>query len=271
MSELSIVLTTGGAAAVSPMVEALIRLPHGPPLIIVDNASGLPALGAVRSRRPDALVFSLNHDLGASAYALGAAAASTPLVAFCGDGSWWTADSLRMAASHFDAHSRLGLLTGRVLLWPQRVPDPASPTPRRSDGPGRPSFSAGACVVRRSAFLDAGGFQRRLPAGARERLLAFDMAAAGWSVAYSPDLVAHRSGPGDARASELEIDEPFIALLRRSRAAALRATCRLARAALRDREARKALRQALSGLPWLLRNRKPLPPHLEQALALLGY
>lgn len=272
MSSVTIVLSTAGAAdCLLLAVEVLAQLPQRPPIIVVDNASGSAALGEIRRRHPQLLIFALNRDLGASAYALGAAAASTPLVAFCGEDTWWTADSLWLAVRHFGAHSRLGLLTGRVLLWPEKIPDPAFPPPNRAEGPARPLFPAGACVVRRSAFLDAGGFQRRLPAGARERLLAFDMAAAGWSVAYTPDLVAHRARPGAAPPADARVDEPFIAWLRRSRGAALRATWRLARAALSDRHARRALGQALSGLPWLLRNRRPVPAHLEQALSLLGF
>ena len=75
--------------------------------------------------------------------------------------------------------------------------DPACATMARSplgrrDRPARCSgFVACAAVVRRSAFLAAGGFHPRYGIGGEEGRLAMALAAAGWQLRYVPDVVAH--------------------------------------------------------------------------------
>ncbi|HEV8219223.1 MAG TPA: glycosyltransferase family 2 protein, partial [Streptosporangiaceae bacterium] len=51
-------------------------------------------------------------------------------------------------------------------------------------------FLACACVVRKEAFLRAGGFSQLLFFIGEERLLSYDLAAAGWARRYLPDVVA---------------------------------------------------------------------------------
>ena len=58
-------------------------------------------------------------------------------------------------------------------------------------GPALGSFLAGASVLRRDAFLDAGGFHSRLWLGGEEELLAVDLATAGWELCYVEDLTVH--------------------------------------------------------------------------------
>ena len=52
-------------------------------------------------------------------------------------------------------------------------------------------FLAGASVVRRHAVLDVGGFEPRFFLGGEEQLLAIDLRAAGWCLAYVDDVVVH--------------------------------------------------------------------------------
>src|SRR5271165_5075939 len=61
------------------------------------------------------------------------------------------------------------------------------------DLPGYPllGFLAGASVIRRSAFLEVGGFESRFFIGGEEELLALDLATRGWSLRYVPELVVH--------------------------------------------------------------------------------
>ena len=63
-------------------------------------------------------------------------------------------------------------------------------------GPAVLGFLACAVVVRRDAFLAAGGFQPRLHVYGEEALLAMDLAAAGWLLSYAPELtVRHLPRP----------------------------------------------------------------------------
>ena len=68
-----------------------------------------------------------------------------------------------------------------------------SPLPRQPGMPGSSllGFLAGASVVRRDVFLEAGGFEPRFFIGGEEELLAADLAARGHWLCYVPELVVH--------------------------------------------------------------------------------
>src|SRR5204863_2196992 len=68
-----------------------------------------------------------------------------------------------------------------------------SPFPNELRIPGTEVFGflAGACVMRRTAFVQCGGYHRRLFIGGEEALLAIDFMAAGWRMAYVPDIVVY--------------------------------------------------------------------------------
>jgi hypothetical protein len=68
-----------------------------------------------------------------------------------------------------------------------------SPLQPADDLPGPPLLGFIACgaVVRRDAFLEVGGFDARLGVGGEEELLALDLAARGWGLAYVDEVVAH--------------------------------------------------------------------------------
>ena len=102
-------------------------------------------------------------------------------------------------------------------------------------------------------------------------MLAADLASAGWGVAYVPEVVAHHAPPPRPDPSHryrvLARNELWTAWLRRSPAGAARATLRiLARAALSP-PVRAGAVDALRGLPWALRERRPPPADVERALA----
>ena len=128
-------------------------------------------------------------------------------------------------------------------------------------------------MVRREAFLEAGGFEPRFFLGGEEELLAWDLAAAGWSLAYLESLTVHHhpSPHRDAsgRRRLLLRNALWTAWLRRPLSRALRQTAGLARCAVHDVEAGAALDEALRGLPWAWRHRRVLPGEVEQAVRLL--
>ena len=118
------------------------------------------------------------------------------------------------AAEVFDADPRLGLIAAQTLVGPGGEPDPVNAamarSPLRENGAAEVlGFLACACVVRKAAFLGIGGFSELLFFVGEERLLAYDLAAAGWGRRYSPEVVAihHPSArppdPGRRRRAEL--------------------------------------------------------------------
>jgi GT2 family glycosyltransferase len=182
-------------------VEDLARslLHHRCPVVLVDNGSsdGTPAW--VRRRHPEVRVIELARNLGAVARNVGVRAAGTPYVAFADDDSWWAPGALELATAHLERHPRLGLLAAAVRVGPEERLDPTSrlmaDSPLGTDpdlpGPSVLGFLACGAVVRREAFLGAGGFDPVVHFGGEEERLALDLAAAGWGLAYVPEVVAH--------------------------------------------------------------------------------
>ncbi|MCW2901247.1 MAG: glycosyl transferase family 2 [Streptosporangiaceae bacterium] len=263
-------------------VERLRALPESPPVIVVDNASSDGTADEVGARFPEVGLVRLRRNLGALGRNVGVRAAVTPYVAFSDDDSWWDPGALRHAAGTFAGHPRLGLLAARTLVGADRAPDPINEalaaTPlRQQDGlPGPPvlGFLACASVVRRRAFLEAGGFSEVLFFIGEERLLAYDLAALGWSSCYVPEAVAvHEPSPirppSDWRRRTEMRNDLLTAWLRRPARIALRDTVRLAGRGVQDPGSRAALAGAFRRLPSALLRRRRLPYAVEQAARLI--
>ncbi|MFI5956201.1 glycosyltransferase family 2 protein [Cryptosporangium sp. NPDC051539] len=261
-------------------LERLAALPERPPVVVVDNASRDGTADAVTARQPGVRVIRLARNLGAVARTVGVRAVGTPFVAFSDDDSWWSAGAVSAAERLFRDHPRLGLIAGRTLVGPADEPDPlnavlaSSPLGTAADLPG-PSvlgFLACASIVRRSAFLQVGGFSRLLHFGAEETLLALDLAAAGWGVAYCPEVVAHHhpdAGGRPGRVARVRRNALLTTWLRRPWPVVAADTAALARHAGRDSEARRAVAALLPKLPAALRYRRRLPGRVENELSLL--
>lgn len=261
-------------------LDALAALPELPEVIVVDNGSDGTTSAAVRRHPVAARLLRPGENTGALGRNLAVRHARTPYVAFSDDDSWWAPGALRRAADLLDAHPRLGLLAARTLVGADGAEDPlnavlaASPLPEEPDLPGRPvlGFLGCACVVRRDAFLTAGGYHPLLFFGGEETLLAYDLAAGGWGVTYEPALTArhHPDPAGRVGRSQLERRNEVLTLwLRRPLPVALRASARLTAAAAGAPEARRALRGVLARLPAALARRRRLPAHVERAARLL--
>jgi GT2 family glycosyltransferase len=258
-------------------LEELSSLPERPPVVVVDNASRDGTAAAVRRAHPDARLLRLGREAGAAARTVGVRALETEAVAFSDDDSWWAPGSLARAARLMDAHPRLGLIAARILVGPEGRLDPTSsemarsPLPPVPGLPGRPVLGFVACgaIVRRSAYLEVGGFEPRLGFGAEEHLLAGDLAAAGWALAYLDEVVAHHHPWGDGagrearRSAELR-NLIWAAWLRRPARVALALTAALAAASVRAGRP-GVLLDAVWGLPWALRERRVLPPDVERS------
>jgi N-acetylglucosaminyl-diphospho-decaprenol L-rhamnosyltransferase len=261
-------------------LERLAAHQPGSPVVVVDNGSRDGTPEAVRERFPAVRVLALEANLGAAARNLGARELPTRYVAFNDDDSYWVAGALDRAAARFAARPRLGLVAARVLVGRDERLDPtcaamaASPLPARPGAPGPAVLGFVACgaIVRRAAFLAAGGFHPRMGVGGEEELLAVDLASAGWELAYVDDVVArHHPAAGDrpGRRTREVRNRLWSAWLRRPATTALAVTGRELRAAARDRDAARGVGQALAGLAWTLRARRCAPAHVAKALALL--
>ncbi|MFF0250073.1 DUF2795 domain-containing protein [Streptosporangium sandarakinum] len=251
---------------------------HEAPVILVDNGStdGTPAF--VRERFPHVEVVEAGRNLGAPGRDLGVRLARTPYVAFADDDSWWAPGALARAADVLDAHPRLAVLAGRVLVGPEERPDPtchgmaASPLPAEPDLPG-PSvlgFLACGAVVRRDAHLAAGGFDDVVFFFGEEERLALDLAAAGWGLAYVDDVVAHHhpspSRDPEGRRALAVRNAVLTAVMRRPWPVVARAVLTAARG---GPAGRRGLRDAARRLPRALARRRTPPWRVEAARASL--
>ena len=153
-------------------------------------------------------------------------------------------------------------------------PDPvcrelaASPLPAAEDVPGPRLLGFVACgaVVRRHAFLGAGGFREALGVGGEEELLALDLAAAGWHRVYAPNVVAvHAPSPKRShrrRAVTVRRNDVWTTWLRRPRRVVVEEPSRSLRRVRSDVDPRAAL-AVVRGLGPVLRDRRPLEPDIE--------
>jgi GT2 family glycosyltransferase len=276
-----VIATRNRSAELLGTLTRLRALAERPQIVVVDNGStdGTPA--RVRAHHPGVQVVELPRNRGGGARTVGARLVRSPYVAFSDDDSWWAPGALARAAELLDRHPRLAVLAARVLVGLDRRLDPVcaqmahSPLPPASDlpGPAVLGFIACGAVVRRGAFLEVGGFDGRLGIGGEEELLSVDLAARGWGLAYVDEVVAHHHpspsrDPHGRRRVQVR-NALWSAWLRRPLAVAARRTVHLAAPAMRQPGARSGVLEALFGLPWVLRERRPVDPELEAALRTL--
>ncbi|MEO3884765.1 glycosyltransferase [Nonomuraea sp. B5E05] len=257
-------------------LRALARsLPKHPrPVILVDNGSTDGTAGFVSRHFPDVRLVEQGTNLGAPARNIGVRMAATPYVAFADDDSWWAPGALELAADVLDAHPRLAVLGARVLVGPEERLDPVSELMRHSPlgiepdlpGPSVLGFLACGAVVRREAFLKAGGFDDVIFFFGEEERLAVDLAAKGWGLAYVDDVVAHHhpspaKDPRGRQALALR-NAVLTAVLRRPWPVVARRVLDALRA---GPAGWRGLRTAVPRLPGALAERRELPRAVELA------
>jgi N-acetylglucosaminyl-diphospho-decaprenol L-rhamnosyltransferase len=256
------------------LLETLPR--HEARVIVVDNGSDDGGPNAVRAAFPQVTVVQLGVNRGAAARNAGVALADTPFVAFADDDSYWTPGSLRRAAALLRQYPRAGLLAARVLVGPEARLDPVSAAMESAPlgwspvapGPSVLGFLACAVVVRCSAFEAVRGFTPELLMYGEEALLAMDLAAAGWGLAYVPELtVRHLPEPTgrDPRGRRrLQARNHILTSVLRRPVGEIRRA-----AAQAWHQDRGAVAAAALRLPWALRHRRRLPHAVEHDLTRL--
>ena len=251
---------------------------HAPhPVVLVDNASDDGTPDEVERAFPEVRVVRLPRNAGAVARNLGVEQARTPYVAFADDDSWWEPEALELAADLLDADPRLGLLAGRILVGTDATLEPVCTQMAESalgtydgePGPRVLGFIACGAVVRRSAYLQAGGFDPVVFFAGEEERLALDLAADGWAVCYAPELVARHfpSPTRDVVARHVRIarNTMLTALMRRPWGV----VARTARRTARSPHGVRGLLAAAPRVPAALRARHLLPAHVEADRRLL--
>jgi len=273
-----VVLTFNRRDELRRTLSELARVDESVRIVVADNASTDGTAETVARCHPRVDVVRLPRNLGAAGRNAGARACTTPYVAFCDDDTWWTPQSLHCAADVLDRHPTLAAVTARVLVGAERRDDPtnarmaASPLPNALGVPGTELLGllGGACMIRRDAFLAVGGYDPHLFLGCEEALLAVDLMSAGWRMAYVPEAIVHHH-PSHARDGTMRRrlavrNALWLAWLRRPAPRALAATRTWLRESLRDGAVGRNALGALRGVPWIVRARRVVPPHVEEAL-----
>ena len=256
-------------------------LPDRAPVVVVDNGSGDGTADAVAAGFPQVTLVRSGANLGSLGRNLAVRDLHSPYVAFSDDDLRWQAGALTRAANLLDAHPGLASVTARILVEPDLHEDPLTPELRHSPvpgpawlpGPALLSVLAGATMFRVAAFRQVGGFSARLWLGGEEELLAIDLAADGWWMCWAEDVVVHHAPStlrDPSRRRQLGIRNTlWTTWLRRPLPSALRRTGSLLRRFPPDPASAAAVAQAVAGLPWVLRERRVVPPQVEQGLRLL--
>jgi GT2 family glycosyltransferase len=268
-----VVLTFNRRAELLVNLERLICNCPGVPILVVDNGSQDGTAAAVRSRFPEIEVLEAGANHGAAGRNLGVLACKTAYVAFSDDDTCWEPGALATAVRLLDAATAIAVLSARVLVGENGDLDPTceqmanSPLGRADSGePLLLGYMAGACVMRRAIFLDAGGYDPRLFLGAEEALLTLDIASAGGLIVYA-DAVATRHYPSPLRdASQrrwlLARNAIWIAWLRLPWRLAWRESREQWRIARRSGQGAQVVLASLRGLHWVLAERRVVPPRV---------
>jgi GT2 family glycosyltransferase len=276
-----VIITRNRRAELGRTLGKLAELPEHPAVIVVDNGSDDGTAAHVRWDHPDVQLIAARSNLGAVGRNLALRRVTTPYVAFCDDDTWWEPGALTLAADALDAHPDVASVTARIVVEPDGTEDPITPELAGSPLPGRPglpgpallSIMAGASVLRAAPFRAAGGFSPRLWLGGEEELLCADLVTKGHWLCYLPAATVHHQAStlrDPARRRQLGIRNTlWFTWLRRPAGAALRRTAELAVTVPRDRASAAAFGTAVRGLPWVLRERRPVPPAVEAWIQLL--
>lgn len=273
-----VVLTYNRREEILRNLSRLTALERRFPVCVVDNGSTDGSADAISAAFPSVELVRLPRNLGAAGRNFGVRHMLSRYIAFCDDDTWWERGALTRAIEIMDAHPRLGVATARILVGASNREDQInavmqhSPLANSLALPGTETigFMAGACIMRRDAFLAAGGYEPRLFLGGEESLLAFDILAHGWRIGYLPEVVMHHHPSSlrdsSARRRLLLRNAIWCAWLRRPAASAWRETVRQLRPMFRQPELIGVLLEVLRGLPWIWQQRRVLPSEVEARL-----
>lgn len=251
------------------------------PIIVVDNHSSDGTAQIVTQNYPDVQLISLGENMGAIGRNIGVEHAKTPYIAFCDDDSWWEGEAFTRAVQYFKKYPQVGAIAGQLLVNKQEKLDYVSylhsisplvasvPMP----GPAILSFLGCGVFVRRSAYLQVGGYDPQIKFSAEEWLFGIDLIVAGWGITYAPDVIGHHF-PSKARQMPRRYQMGarnilWATWLRRPLWSAIGKTVSEIKKAMADKNQAIGLLESLTGIPYVIANRRVIPDYLEQQVQLL--
>lgn len=276
-----VIITHNRCHDLARTLEKLSEIPERPSVAIVDNGSSDGTMETLSPQYPHYEWIRAGKNLGSAARTLGVRSLDCPLIAFCDDDSWWAPGAFKRAAEIFEAYPRLGLAAARILVGPFERLDPVCQKMQASDlayplelpGPGILGFVACGAIVRKEAYLEVGGFHDRYGVGGEEQLLALDLATKNWGLAYVEELVAYhdpslKRHPAQRRRRQMRNDL-WSLWLRRPRGSMIRNTLNRVVSCATDPYAALGVVDAMMGLPWVVRDRRPIDDRLDRQMGLL--
>lgn len=261
-------------------LKELLALPEKPKIIAVDNGSTDTTLDILKSYEGQVEIVATGRNIGGASRNTGVVYATTEYVAFADDDTVWAPGSLKKVVEYFKKYPKLAVINAKILVGDERRLDPISAEMGKSplkDKDGLPgqvilSFMGGATAIRRRAYLDAGGYERKLFLGGEEELLASEVVRRGGEMRYIEDVVVYHY-PSNQSAEKLR---PFgirnalwFAWRRRSVPSALKWTKYIVTSTPKRMNFVKGILGFFKGLPWVIRTRDPLPDDLERQYRIL--
>jgi N-acetylglucosaminyl-diphospho-decaprenol L-rhamnosyltransferase len=277
-----VIITYNRSADLARTLKNLTELPEKVNIIVVDNASTDRTPIMVEALFPEVTLIQLDTNAMVIGRNVGAKAAKTPYIAFTDDDLWWKQYSLARAVDILDEYPKVGAIATKCFANKEQRPDPinryfeTSPLTSHVPMPGNSlvGFLEGAVIMRKKAFDSVGGYNEYLNFSQEGALLAIDLVTKGWGITYASDVIAYHY-PSTLKDMHMRYrmgarNAILRAWLRRPITSALKETYMQLKLGMKDNDFAWGCLDAIKGLPYVLKNRKVVPAHVEEMLHLLA-
>lgn len=173
---------------------------HGASVVVVDNASGDGSPAGVEREFPQVHLIRLEENIGVGAFNVGVEAATGELVLVLDDDAWPDVGAVEQAVALLARRADIAA----VALHP-RHPSTSRSEWRAADAAAQdedrwPIMGCGN-LVRREAWLDAGGYEPGFFLYRNDVDLALKLLGAGWGVCFNPAWTVWHDSPAATRKS----------------------------------------------------------------------